>query len=206
MHPTHSKKDIWIEIATFFVAPVVLIYSGVIGLQWRVIVLLCVSLILLSIIRYERWTKEMLGLGPLRHTSAVVVYVGITLLGVGALKWFAAVVGFVPLETFVLRAQPELMLFFIPLSVLQEVAYRAFLMERLRTISSMRSVRVLINAILFTLLHAIYPLPLIGLPLAFVGGIVFAYLYDRYPSIVLICLSHAVLNFVAVSLGFFTLR
>lgn len=206
MHPTHSKKDIWIEIATFFVAPVLLIYSGVIGLEWRVIVLLCVSLILLSIIRYERWTKQMLGLGPLRHGSAVVAYTAITVLGVGALKWFAAVVGFVPLGTVVLRAQPELLLFFIPLSVLQEVAYRAFLMQRLRTISSARSVRVLINATLFTLLHVIYPLPLIGLPLAFVGGVVFAYLYDRYPSIVLICISHAILNFVAVSLGFFTLR
>jgi membrane protease YdiL (CAAX protease family) len=206
VHPTHSKKDIWIEISTFFIAPVILIYLGIIPVEWRVIVLLCVSLILLSIIRHERWTKEMLGLKPIASAHAIVIYTIVTMLGVAALKWFAAVVGFVPLDTFALRARPELTLFFIPLSVLQEIAYRAFLAQRLHSLTDKRMARILINVALFTLLHIIYPFPLIGLTIAAVGGFVFAYLYERYPSIVLICISHSILNFVSVWLGFFTIQ
>ncbi len=205
MHPTHSKKDIGIEIITFFVAPVLLIYFNIIPIEWRVIVLLSVSLILLSIIKHERWTKEMVGLGPIRLGRAVVWYSSITIVGVVALKWFAAVVGFVPLDTFALRARPELILFFIPLSVLQEIAYRTFLVQRLRVLTDRLWVRVLLNTALFTFLHIMYPFPLIGLPLAAVAGVTFSYLYERYPNIVLVCAMHAVLNFVSVWLGFFTL-
>jgi membrane protease YdiL (CAAX protease family) len=52
-------------------------------------------------------------------------------------------------------------------------------------------------------LHVIFPNPMIGLPIAFIGGIGFAVMYLRYPSLPLIILSHALINFFVVLYGFF---
>jgi membrane protease YdiL (CAAX protease family) len=98
----------------------------------------------------------------------------------------------------------RLIVFFIPVSVFQEIVYRGFLMPRLGSILKNNVQVVFVNALLFALLHIIYPRPEIMLSLAFVSGLVFAVLYQKYPNIVLISITHAILNFVAVMFGFFT--
>lgn len=77
-------------------------------------------------------------------------------------------------------------------------------MPALASVERSPAALILTNAVLFTFLHAVFPNYLINLPLAFVGGIAFASMYYKYPNLWLIMISHAVLNFVAVWYGFFT--
>ena len=96
-------------------------------------------------------------------------------------------------------------IFFIPVSFFQEFAFRSFLIPMLRKLYNKNYLIILINAVLFTLLHVIFPNLGIGLPIAFVSGVFFAWLYIKYPNLVLISLTHSVLNIIAVLLGFFAI-
>ena len=54
-------------------------------------------------------------------------------------------------------------------------------------------------------LHSIFPNPTIGLPIAFIGGLGFALMYMKYPSLLLIIISHSIINFFVVLYGFFVI-
>ena len=62
---------------------------------------------------------------------------------------------------------------------------------------------IILNTLLFTLIHIIYPMPEIMIPVAVISGFAFALMYRYFPNLILISLSHAVLNFVAILYGFF---
>lgn len=199
-----TRTDALVEITYLFVVPVLLVYLDIIPIEGRALVLLLVSLIIFRIMRHERWTKSMMGLSGLFRLKAVFVYAAITMVGVVAIRLYGEALGFEPLNLFDLSQSLQLLLFFIPLSVLQEVAYRGFLSERLKSVSQRRTVRVFISTILFTFLHIIYPFPQIMLPLAAVGGVVFALVYEAYPDLLLVSFMHMAFNFTAVLFGFFT--
>jgi membrane protease YdiL (CAAX protease family) len=86
---------------------------------------------------------------------------------------------------------------------LQEIAYRGFLFPKLKELTNSWLVIIFVNTILFTILHAIYPMPGLMLPVAFISGLALAVMYRFYPNLILISLSHAILNFIAVLHGFF---
>ena len=65
---------------------------------------------------------------------------------------------------------------------------------------------IFVNAAVFALIHVIYLDTVFVLPLTFMGGIAFAWIYYAYPNLPLISLAHTVLNFTAMILGFFVLR
>ncbi len=199
-----KQNEVFLEIVYIFIAPVILIYLGIVPYSWRLLVLLCISLLIMSIIRYQRWTKGQLGLSERLSVGSVAVWGIFTAAGVVAVAFYARRFAFVPIDLFDFQESWRLLLFFIPLSVLQEVAYRAFLTERLRQVAFSSAHRVLLNAMLFTLLHIIYPSPAIALPIAFVGGFLFSLLYEKYPSLLLACISHCLLNFTAVLFGLFS--
>lgn len=64
---------------------------------------------------------------------------------------------------------------------------------------------VVSNALIFTFAHVIYPNKKINLPLIFVAGMAFAVIYFYYPNLILIAISHIILNYAALLFGFFTL-
>jgi membrane protease YdiL (CAAX protease family) len=204
MRGNKNPNQALLEIVYLFIVPVVLIYLKVIPYSWRLLVLLGVSLLIMSIIRYQQWTKVQLGLTRIVRFRSVAVWGTLTLAGIVAIVSYAQWFGFEPLALLQWEKSWRLLLFFIPLSILQEVAYRAFLTERLREVGFSMGHRVLLNALLFTLLHIIYPYAAITLPIAFIGGFLFAWLYERYQSLVLACIAHAVLNFTAVLFGLFS--
>jgi len=202
-----QKKDTpqaFLEIVYIFILPVVLIYIGAIPYSWRLLVLLGASLLIMSIIQYQRWTKKQLGLTRMFQSSFVVAWTAFAAVGIVGIIFYARRFGFTPIDLFDFQQSWRLLLFFIPLSVLQEVAYRAFLTERLREFNFSMRHRVVLNAALFALLHIIYPYAALTLPIAFVGGLLFAWLYERYPSLMLACIVHAALNFTAVLYGLFS--
>ena len=98
------------------------------------------------------------------------------------------------------------LLLFVPISVLQEVVFRGILMHML--LKAFRNIPfiILVNASLFALIHIIYLNTDIILPVTFIGGIGFALMYYKYPNLILISISHTVLNFTAMILGYFVVR
>lgn len=204
---SQSHKDqsqALLEIVYLFIVPVVLLYFGAIPYSWRLLVLVAVSLFIMSVIRYQRWTKAQLGLSNVWERKGMLAWGVFSLIGVAAIAYYARKFGFEPLSLLAWQESWRLLLFFIPLSVLQEVAYRGFLTERLRQFSFVPLHRVLLNAALFTLLHIIYPYAAITLPIAFLGGLLFAMLYEKHPSLVLACIAHSAVNFTAVLFGLFS--
>jgi membrane protease YdiL (CAAX protease family) len=198
-----SKRLILAQIFLIFILPVFLLYFHILPVGWRMPVLIVSALIIYGIITREKWTLKEMGIRLDDFKEAFPFYLGFTLVGIGILfllKYQLAIPD-TTTKIFLLRAW----LLFIPVSIAQELAFRAFLIPRLQKIYKNPFLVIGINSILFTLIHIVYPNLGVGLPLAFVSGIFFAWLYIKYPNLTLISLSHSVLNLTAVLLGFFTI-
>jgi uncharacterized protein len=198
-----TQDELFLEIVYLFIAPVVLIYLGVIPYEWRVIVLFIVSFLIMGIMRYQHWPKEKMGVAPIDPRTAMT-YTVFTVLAAASIITLAQWLGYTPINLHDWVQSWRLILFFIPLSVLQEVAYRGFLSARLKELTNNTLHRVLINTGLFTLLHIIYPFPILVLPIVLIGGVCFAVLYERHPNLLAISIAHSALNFIAVLYGFFS--
>lgn len=192
-----------LEVVYIFIIPVLLIYYGVIPMNYRIPTLIAITVFLIGIMIESKWTKAQIGLSTKITTKAIILYSVFTIVGVWSIVIFGKELGYTPLENW--QTNTRFLAFFIPLSVLQEIAFRGFLIPRLHQIFTDHTTVVLVNAGLFTILHIIYPEPNLMLPLAFAGGLGFAALYEFYPNIILVSISHTILNFFAVLYGFFSI-
>lgn len=198
-----SIPELSAQIITVFIFPIVLLVTGILPLEHRVLILGLLVGALSIVLIAERWTPKMLGFRYSLSRSSIVAYLIFTTLGVVGIMQLGKYLGYTPVHNW--WHNPHFLYLFLIVSGLQEIAYRGYLMPALATFEKSSLARILTNAALFTFLHAIFPNYIVNLPLAFIGGVGFAYMYNKYPSILLISISHAVLNFVAVWLGFFTL-
>lgn len=198
-----SKKIIVVQIVIIFILPVALLYFKIIPDSWRVILLAIGALFLYGIIRYERWTHEEMGLRDDNILRSLPYYLSFTIFGTFILFLIANKTDIYNLGTddFFLRT----FLFFIPISFFQEFAFRGFLIPRLQLLYNNKYKIIFINAILFAMIHVIYPSINIGLIMTFVSGVLFAWLYIKYPNLLLVSLTHTAFNITAVLLGFFNL-
>ncbi|WP_103070593.1 CPBP family intramembrane glutamic endopeptidase [Aquimarina sediminis] len=73
----------------------------------------------------------------------------------------------------------------------QEIIYRAFFFERYKGLVSNKWLFIFINAILFSLAHLFLGSFLVQL-LTFVGGLLFAYTYQKTKSTILVSIEHAI--------------
>ena len=190
-----------VQIFLIFILPVVLLYLNIIHGSWRIFMLSISALLIYGIMNREKWTYNDIGLQLGNFNKYIPQYSIFTAVGIALLFFLAqfAEVDAGASSTGVLQK----FLLFIPISFFQEFAFRAFLMPRLRLITKNTPLVIITNAAIFAFMHAIYPLPSIMIPLAFLGGIYFAWIYNRLPDLVLISISHALLNIVAIMLGFF---
>ncbi len=197
--PIKEKDLALIQVFYLFLLPPALLAIGIIPLSWRMPLLLLVPLLIYGIIRKEHWSKQMIGLKSItvRELLAYSIFTaaGVFLLWQGGRvmhrlhdDWWQDV---------------RLLLFFLPVSALQEFAFRGILLSLLFQVFNNRAMVIFANVFLFAFIHIIYPPLLISIPLALLAGFGFTLMYLRYPNIVLISLSHAVLNFFAVGLAFF---
>ena len=198
-----SKKELSIQIFLVFVLPITLMHLGVIELKDRVWVLAIIVGILILVLEKEKWTNAMLGLNFYRIKKFLIPYTIFTLSAIVFINVFGHKMGYEELSKW-WKYDHFIYGFFI-VSALQEVGYRAYLIPALGKITSKPVLVVLINAIFFTYLHTIFPNPIVVLPMAFVGGLGFAIMYMKYPSLPLIIISHSIINFFAVLYGFFVI-
>jgi membrane protease YdiL (CAAX protease family) len=199
-----SKRLILTQIFLIFVLPVFLIYFNILAVSWRVALLAVCALIIYGIILRENWTYEDMGLHHHNFKEALPFYASFILFGVLILFFINHKISPPDIESRMFFIKT--FAFFIPISFFQEFAFRAFLVPRLKAIYQNNLFVIFVNAILFTLIHIIYPNWGVGLPLAFFSGIFFAWLYIKYPNLVLVSLTHIILNITAVLLGFFVIN
>lgn len=200
-----SKEQVALgQIFIVFVLPVLLIYYNIISKDFRMIILLVMSLFVYGVIRKEKWTNEMIGLSDNTFKKYFLPYIYIITIGTMAIIMYARSFDMDIQESW--WTNPHFLFLFIVVSFLQEFTYRGFLIPKLKVVFTDQLGIVLINALLFTLLHIIFPVPQIMLPLAFIGGLAFSVLYMKYPNLILISIAHSVFNFIAVLHGFFTMH
>ncbi len=198
-----KQEIVVVQILYLFILPVLLIYFNVIPSNYRIVVFVAVALMLLGIINYNKWTFRDIGIIKKWH-NFFLEYILFTTAGVLFLIWLAYLV---PHEPFLhWWENKRFLLLFIPISILQEVIFRGVLLKMLLDASRNIMLVVFINAILFALMHMIYLNHVFILPLTFIGGIAFAWMYIKYKNLILISLSHTVLNFTAMILGFFVVK
>ena len=188
-----------------FVLPILLLYFNVVPVQSRFVILLIFCVLIYSIMRREGWKDEDVGLTFKNIKFEIPYYAVATILGAVLIISVAKYLHLQSVTEWWTR--PYFLFFFIFSSVFQEFAFRGFLMPVLgRIFLRSNFTVVLVNSILFAFMHAIYPIPMITLPIAFIGGLLFAGLYSKYPNLLLVTIMHCVLNFVAVYHGFFTIH
>ena len=98
-----------------------------------------------------------------------------------------------------------IMIFYPILSAFpQELIFRAFFFERYSLIFKNKTLLILINAFVFSIMHSVY-LNFIVVILAFCGGIIFSTNYYYNKSIFLVTLEHALIgNFMfSIGLGYY---
>lgn len=198
---TASKRKLALQTAVLFLIPIILIQLYIIPLGVHTMFLIGIGILLTGVLIKEKWTFEMLGMTNSFKKHYILAYCIFTVVGVVVISQMGELSGRNGLSQW-WQYRHFLYLFFV-VSLFQELAYRSYLIPVLGKLTASPAVVIFSNAVFFTFLHIIYPNFLFNLPLAFVGGIGFAYMYIRFPSLPLIVISHAILNFVAVLYGFF---
>lgn len=191
------------RIVLIYLLPIILVYAGVIPQRWSLTVLMLITLLIFLIARLDKRTLESLGFVKDFRISTILLYTLFTIVGVLGIIYFADVLGYAPVDKW--YTHPHFLFLFLPVSLLQEFAYRSVLMHELDQIFPEAAQVIFANAGIFTILHTMYPHPHIVLPLTLIGGIAFAALWRLRPNFYLIAASHAVLNFAAVYFDFFSI-
>ena len=199
-----SKRLMLTQIFVIFVLPVFLLYFHIISTNYRIVFLAISALFIYGIIRHEKWTHEEMWIRHDNFKKAIPFYLLFTVLSLGTLFIISRNVN-MPMNVFTKMFYFKTFLFFLPSSFFQEFAFRSFLMPRLKHIFSSNFTIIFVNAILFTLMHIIYSSWGLLMPILFVSGIFFAWLYLKYPNLILISIAHSFLNVTAVLLGFFVI-
>lgn len=192
------------EIFFIFVLPVLLILFGVVPIEKRGFLLLVVGLVLMAIIFKEKWSLKDLGLRTDNLKQSLLPYLIFTICGTLGIVLLAKILGRSAVVSW--WEQPHFQYRFLIMSILQEFAFRGFLIPRLKLLFTSSFNVIAVNALLFAFIHLVFPQPLLLLSLGILGGISFAAMYYKYPNLVLITISHTIFNFLAVLFCFFSLN
>ncbi len=198
-----ERELVWLQILYLFLIPILLLYFKMISSNLRIVMLLLVTILMFGIARYEKWNNHDFGIKK-DWFKDFWYYLIFTIIGVAFLFIIEEFEIGKPFLNWWKNA--KFLLLFIPISVAQEIVFRGVLMNMLRRVFSNPIFVIMLNASLFSLMHVIYLNSSFVLPVTFIAGIGFAWIYYRYPNLILVSLSHTVLNFVAMILGFFVLR
>lgn len=196
-----DKELVLYQIFFIFILPIALLVFGIVPIEWRMLVLCISMLFMYGVIRKEKITDETMGLSKRTFKKSLIPYLVFTLVGAVIFVKLSEVLAISP--GIIWWQNIHFIFLFLPVSLLQEIAYRGFLFPKLQELSHKWWVVIGANTVLFTFLHVIYPIPSIMLPIAFFSGLGLAIMYRYFPNLILISFAHAVLNFIAVLHGFF---
>lgn len=92
------------------------------------------------------------------------------------------------------------LLMLILIAFIQEFLFRSLLMGYLREKLNSPLLIIVINSLVFSLIHLIFPFKTVLIPGSFIAGLGFATMFYYYPNLFLITASHAFLNYLLVPL------
>lgn len=196
--------EVTLEILVLFLLPVLLVAFGAVSPKRTFAGLVIVSLAILALAILKGMGLDLLGIRADNLSSSLLPYILFTILGIATVALVAKI----------LRRQrtkdwqyiPHFRFLFIPYSFLQQFAFHGFLFPQLVEVLPFSGWAILVNALLFSFIHIIYPSRAINLPFGFIAGLAFSIMYYYFPNLILISLAHCVLNFTAVLYGFFSYR
>jgi len=194
-----DRKIIISYLVIIFIFPPIAIHYGVIpgGPLTNLITLAVCSISCILIMIREGWGFNELDLKIEKGMPRV--YIVFTLVGIVFLLLMKYILG---LElNFEVVQRKYFLAVFVPLCFLQVLCYRVFLIRKLKLLTQSKSRLVALNTIFFTIMHIMFSYKFIII--CFLGGIGFAWVYLQYPSLVLMTISHSILNFTAALLGAF---
>jgi len=198
-----EQELVWVQILYLFIIPILLLYFNVLPDSLHIPMLFTITLLMYGIVKYEKWSS--LDLGIFKHfLKDITPYLIFTIVGVGFLFWLSKISTHNPLLDW--WNNYKFLALFIPISVTQEIVFRGVLMKMLRNVFTNPAFIIILNASLFALMHVIFSNATFILPLTFIAGIGFAWIYYRYPNLILISISHCILNFIAMIFGFFVIK
>ena len=190
-----------IQIFLLFILPVLLVYYKIIPFKYRRQTLVTVSIITLILLIYERWSLKDLGIRLDNFIPSLIPYVIFTTLGIILLYIVAKVIKRKPIANF--YSNKKYIIIIVLGSILQEFLYRGFLYPKLNAIFSSYVIIILVNAVLFTLMHTIYSNTPTTLITVFIAGLAFTGIYACYPNLILISISHIILTQITVRYNFY---
>ncbi len=197
------KEQVFLQILYLYMIPILLLYFKILPGNYRFPMLLGVSVLLLGIIKHAKWTYADMGIKK-DFMKDIIPYSLFTVGGVFFLVWLAQIVPHSPFLEWWENAR--FLILFIPLSILQEIIFRGVLMNMLRRAFVSPIFIITLNAAVFAMMHVIYLNSTFVLPMTFMAGIGFAWMYYQYQNLPLISIAHTILNFTAMILGFFVIR
>jgi len=200
---TKEREIVWIQILYLYIIPTLLLYFNVIPKDLRVLMLFAVAILLFGIVKHAKWSYFDIGVHE-NFMKDIIPYSLVTIGGVLFLIWLAQIVPHEPFLNW--WKNLRFLLLFIPISVLQEIVFRGILMNMLERAFRSPIFIIALNAGVFAFMHVIYLNSMFVLPMTFIAGIAFAWMYYKYKNLILISVSHTILNFVAMILGFFIIR
>jgi len=198
-----QKEIVLLQVLYLFIIPILLLYFKILPSNLRFVMILGVTLVLLGVVHRAKWTHTDVGINK-DFMKDIVPYSLFTVGGVLFIVWLAQVVPHNPFLKW--DDNIRFLLLFIPLSVLQEIIFRGILMNMLGRVLTSPVFIILLNASIFAMMHVVYLNSIFVLPMTFIAGIGFAWMYYQYKNLPLISISHIILNFVAMTLGFFIIR
>lgn len=183
------------QIGTLFVLPVILFYFSNIPIQYNLFVLLAVTLIIIANIIVEKWSLKDLGIRLDNIKKSASWYL---LLVVFAIMTIIALARLLNQNTQNIFANVHFQYGFVIISFLQEFLFRAFLIPKLKLLTTSSTLVILANGILFGFIHIIFANPLPLFVLSSLLGVGFAYVYYFHPNLILATVAHSIINFIAV--------
>lgn len=180
-------------IIALYVLPFALVMGGAVPVDLRRWLYVVGGIAAFVIVRYARLSWRDFGFRWDNARAALLPYAAFAVLGAMGIVAVAIGSGRVPRVEWWLAPHFRYGLL-IPVSAAQEFFYRGMLMPLLAVVTPRRGVIILLNAALFAFLHIVFPDPATVLPLSFLGGLVFAALWLRWPNIWIASAAHIVLN------------
>lgn len=189
----------YLEIILLATIPVVLLILNFVPLNLRGGMLIVILFLVFFMAFKDKMSLKDLGLRTDNLRKSLLTYFLFTVVGVIGLVVLSILLDKKPIENW--WTYSHLQWAFIPISLAQEFVYRSFAQTKLQKLGK-PFMAILTITFLYSGMHILWRDPLV-ITMTFVGGLGWGYLWYKYPNFYLISISHAILNFLAIYLGFF---
>lgn len=184
-------------VVTVYVLPVILILTRVISFEYKFHVLVAGAILVFAFLRWRGFTLSDLGWPSLGGLQSIrdVIPLTLILVAVAVLVYVFGNVTRIPNERW-----PFFLFYIFISSPAQEFLFRAALHRMFTSVGVQRTAQIILSALLYCFIHAIYRDPW-TLVLTFAIGILWFRLYTKTQHLLGVSVSHAILGVITILLG-----